>query len=384
MSGTDIKRLLAPIQARENAMAKIRKQAQLGLYLSPNMPLSYNGYSDFVFTAVRGVGKTVIGLETGIILKRKYGYDNVKIYYFRTNDNSIKALLKPDKAVDPYLIHKYDMHISKKGNKVFNDGKLLYEAYPLVSAASIGKGVNLYDNEWFDMDKMTDKDGKLHKRFIVTIWDEFMLDDGVTKKAVGDQTKQYMIYREAIFRDAQRLPYNAVYNFLLANNVSECANVTGRLFNYIPNPNNYKVVKLTRKHAIFWNVPITSAYKEKRANSYNASLISEDDPNYNEVKRDMSMVKKKSTRIYRLTHVIKFSKFPDDWFCLYDDKYIKKYSHEKFRPDKVISMYRNQDELYNIELAKQVLNMSDYRGYMFCDIMSMAAFQAAMKVFKSK
>lgn len=384
MSLLDIKKSIAPIQRRESDIARARKRAQLGLYLSPNMPLSYNGFSDFVFTAVRGVGKTVIGLETGIILKRKYGYDNVKIYYFRTNDNSIKALLKPDKAVDPYLIHKYDMHITKKGNKVFNNGKLLYEAYPLVSAALIGKGVNLYDNEWFDMSKMTDEKGRLHKRFIVTIWDEFMLDDGVAKKAVGDQTKQYMIYREAIFRDAQRLPYNAVYNFLLANNVSECANVTGRLYNYIPNPNNYKVVKLTRKHTIFWNVPITDSYKEKRANSYNAPLISDNDPNYNEVVRDMSMVKKKSTRIYRLTNIIKFSKFKDDWFCVYDNKYIKKYSNEKFKSSKVISMYRNQEELYNIDLAKQVLARSDYRDYMFCDIMSMAAFQAAMKIFKAK
>ena len=73
-----------------------RKKRELGLYLSPNMPLSYNGYSDFVFTAVRGIGKTVIGLETAIILKRKYGYENVKCFYFRLNDNSIKALYLAD------------------------------------------------------------------------------------------------------------------------------------------------------------------------------------------------------------------------------------------------------------------------------------------------
>lgn len=373
-SDTDFKKALHEISKRDR-----RKKAEQGLYLSPNMPLSYNGYSDFVFTAVRGVGKTVIGLETAIILKRKYGYENVKCYYFRTNDNSIKALLQPDKAVDPYLMHKYDMHITKKGNHVYNDGKLLYEAYPLVSAASIGKGVNLYDNKWFDPKYMAGK-----KRFIVTIWDEFMLDEGVGKKSVGDPVKQYMIYREAIFRDAERLPYNAVYNFLLANNVSECANVTGQLFNFIPNPNQHRVTKLTRQHAIFWNVPITEAYKQKRSKSYNAAIIRDDDPNYNAVERDLSMVKKKSTRVYRLTNLIKFSKQKSDWFCVYDKVYIKKYSKEKFKKDKVISMYRNQEELYNPELAKYVLDMNDYRSYMFCDIMSMAAFQAAMKTYKTR
>lgn len=373
-SDIDFKKALHEISKKDR-----RKKAEQGLYLSPNMPFSYNGYSDFVFTAVRGVGKTVIGLETAIILKRKYGYENVKCYYFRTNDNSIKALLQPDKAVDPYLMHKYDMHITKKGNHVYNDGELLYEAYPLVSAASIGKGVNLYDNKWFDPKYMAGK-----KRFIVTIWDEFMLDEGVGKKSVGDPVKQYMIYREAIFRDAERLPYNAVYNFLLANNVSECANVTGQLFNFIPNPNQHRVTKLTRKHAIFWNVPITEAYKQKRSKSYNAAIIRDDDPNYHAVERDLSMVKKKSTRVYRLTNLIKFSKQKSDWFCVYDKVYIKKYSKEKFKKDKVISMYRNQEELYNPELAKHVLDMNDYRSYMFCDIMSMAAFQAAMKTYKTR
>ena len=356
-----------------------RKKRELGLYLSPNMPLSYNGYSDFVFTAVRGIGKTVIGLETAIILKRKYGYESVKCFYFRLNDNSIKALLDPSKAVDPYLVHKYDMHITKKGNKVYNEGKLLYEAYPLVSAVSVGKGVNLYDSDFFNPEKMNGK-----KHFIVTIFDEFVQDEGVGKKSIGDPVKQYIIYREAIFRDAQRLPYNAVYNFLLANNVSECANVTGQLFNFIPNPNIRRIVKLTRKHAIFWNVPITEAYKKKRSNTYNSNIIQQDDPNYHEVERDLSMVKKKSTRIYRLTNIIKFSKFKNDWFCLYDGKYIKKWNKEKFKKEKVIAMYRNQDDLFNPELAKNILEMNDYRSFMFCDIMSMAAFQAAMKAYKNK
>ena len=379
MSPSAIRKLTAPVQARQDAISRARKRVQLGLYLSPNMPLSYNGFSEFVFTAVRGVGKTVIGIEAGLILKRKYGYENVKMFYFRTNDNSIKALLQPDKAVDPYLVHKYDMHVTKKGNKVFNDGKLLYEAYPLVSAASIGKGVNLYDTDFFDPEKMGGK-----KHFIVTIWDEFMLDDGVGRKSIGDPVKQYMIYREAIFRDAQRLPYNAVYNFLLANNVSECANVTGQLFNFIPNPNDRRVIKLTRKHAIFWNVPVTRQYIEKRKNSYNAPLIADDDPNYHDIERDLTMIKKKSTRIYRLTNIIKFSKYKSDWFCVYDNKYVKKYRNEKFKKDKVIAMYRNQEDLFNIDLARRVLDMSDYRAYMFCDIMSMAAFQAAMKTYKAK
>ncbi|MBR2554671.1 MAG: hypothetical protein IKE94_07425 [Aeriscardovia sp.] len=367
------------IKAHAESMRR-RKKVEMGLYLSPNTPLSYNGFSDFVYTSVRGIGKTVIGLETAIILKNKWGWDNVKCYYFRTNADSIKALLTPEKAVDPYLVHKYDLDITKRRNQVYANGKLLYEAYPLVSAASIGKGVNLYDADWFTSYEKTGT-----KKFVVTIWDEFMLDDGLAKKSVGNPVKQYMIYREAVFRDAERLPYNAVYNFLLANNVSECAGVTGELFNYIPDPNKHKIVKLTRKHAMFWNVPVTEAYKKKRSNTYNTSLICDDDPNYNNVVRDLSLVKKKSLRNKKVKYIIAFSKFKSDWFCVYDGGYVKKMTPKQtYNRSKIIPMYRNQDFLFDPDKVKQILEMSDFRQYEFADIMSMAAFQNRMKEYKAK
>ena len=40
------------------------------LYLSPNFVFSYTNMSNFVLTAVRGIGKSVISVETAIILKR--------------------------------------------------------------------------------------------------------------------------------------------------------------------------------------------------------------------------------------------------------------------------------------------------------------------------
>ena len=217
------------------AKAKKAKETKDFLYLTTNMPFSYQGISNFIFTAVRGIGKSVISVETAIILKRKYGYENVKCYYFRLTDQSIKAMLanKAEKAIDPYLINKYDLDITCKGNIVYDHGKTLIEFYPLVSAGSKGKGVNLYDCNFFS-NRPKGKNGKPIKRFVITIWDEFLMAEGVEKKSVGDPVAQYKIYMEAILRDAERLPYNAVYNYFLANSVSECAPITGALFNYIP------------------------------------------------------------------------------------------------------------------------------------------------------
>ena len=371
------------IRAKDEAVRRKKENAlKKMLYLTPEHVFSYHDINNFVYTSIRGVGKSVISVETAIILKRKYGYKNVKCFYFRLTDLSIKAMMKNKaaKAIDPYLIDKYKLEITCKNNIVYDHKEPLIEFYPLVSAGSQGKGVNLYDCNFFP------KSPKDPKRFIVTIWDEFLMAEGIEKKSLGDPVAQYKIYREAILRDAERLPYNAVYNFFLANSVSECASVTGALFNYIPNPNNYNRVKLTRKHALFWNVPVTEAYKEKRKKSYNADIMDFDnDPNYtNIVLRDLELIKKKSTRIRKVTNIIKFTKDKPNWFCLYDGKYIRRYRGETSKRDKVISMRRYLDELFNPEAVKKVIERFDALDFKYCDIMSQALFQAQLKLIKQK
>lgn len=359
---------------------KRKERAKLGLYLTPNHVFSYHGFTDFIYTAVRGVGKTVIAMETAIILKEKYGYENVKVYYFRLTDLSIKALLSNNarEAVDPYLIDKYDLNITKRGNMVYNKGKPLFEAFALTSAGSKGKGINLYDCNWFKGDK---------KRFIVTIWDEFLMAEGVEKRSIGDPVSQYKIYREAIYRDAE-VPkdYDAVYNFLLANNVSECAAVTGAMYNYIPNPENHRRVKLTRKHAMFWNVPITEAYLDKRSRSVNSNIMDyENDPNYAAVEKDLSLIKPKKTRIRRVSAVIMFDNYDKGkWFCLYDGKYIKKYNNETVRKNLYLPMKRHLDALFNQETVANIFEIYDTRGFMYTDLISMSTFQSQMKLLKNK
>lgn len=365
---------------------QIKKNKELGLYLNTNHIFSYKNITDYIYTAVRGIGKSVISVETAIILKRKYGYDNVKCYYFRLKDDSIKAMLanKANKAIDPYLVKKYNLDITCKNNVVYDHGKVLIEFYPLVSAGSKGKGVNLYDCNFFNK---RDSKGNRVKTFVVTIWDEFLMADGVEKKSIGDPVEQYKIYKEAILRDAEVIKdYNAVYNFLLANNVSECANITGALYNYIPDPNNHRRVFLTRKRAMFWNVPVSDAYLEKRKNSYNANILDyENDVNYSDVKKDLSLIKDKKTRIHRVTMLLKFDKYDKKkWFTIYDGKYIRQYRGETVNKNIVTPMKRYLDELYNPDLVKVIFDMYDSRAFMYCDLMSYSLFTSQLKLLKAK
>lgn len=364
------------------------KAAKLGLYLTPHALMGYHNITDYVVIGARGRGKSVFSLDAAIGCAEKYGYENVKIFYFRVSDTSVKAMLanKGAKAIDPILMHKYNMDITTKNNILYNRKKPLIEFYPLVTAAKVGKGVNLYDAEFLNKRPLDYRTGKPIKRFIFMIIDEFLMAEGVERKTVGSPVAQFKIYREAILRDQERLDYDAVKIFYLANAVSECAEFMGTLFNYIPTPGDFGIKKLSRRHCIVWNVPNTEEYIAKRKRSYNADIIDfENDPNYtNVIKRDMESIMPKSQRLNKVTMVLMFSKYPQDWFSIYDDKYIRTYRKESIKKDLYVPMRRHLDGLFNPDLVKNIFDMYDVKAFMYADIMSQAKFGVQMKLIRSK
>ena len=367
--------------------AEYEKYSKLGLYLNPHAIMGYHDITHFLLLGSRGRGKSVVSLDAPIAAKKKYGYENVKIFYFRLSDLSVKAMLANHaaKAIDPILVHKYNLDITTKVNTVYDHGKPLIEFFSLVSAGKVGKGVNLYDADFLNK-RPLGKDGKPIKRFIFLILDEFLLAEGIEKKTTGNPVEQWKIYLESILRDQERLDYDAVRIFYLANSVSECANFMGQLFNYIPTPGDFGIKKLTRKHAIVWNIPNSQAYIDKRKKSYTADVLDyEDDPNYtNIVKRDLETIKPKQVRLHRVTNIIKFSKQQSDWYCLYDSLYIRKYRGETVNPNIMISMVRHLDNFFNQEIVKNVFDRYDARAFMYADLISQASFSAKMKELKNK
>ena len=370
---------------------KYDKASKLGLYLTPHAIMGYHNITDFVIMGSRGRGKSVISLDAPISYKKKYGYENVKIYYFRVSDLSIKAMLSNNgkDAVDPILVHKYNLDINKKKkypNMLWDGDKPLIEFYSLVSAAKAGKGRALYDYDFLNNRPIDKRTGKPIKRFIFFIIDEFLMAEGVEKKTVGSPVEQFRIYRETILRDQEKLDYDAVRIFYLANAVSECADFMGVLFNYIPTPGDFGIKKLTRRNCVVWNVPNSEAYIEKRKKSYNANIIDFDnDPNYtNIIKRDMDLIKPKKTKIHKVSMVLMFDKTEDTWFSVYDGKYIREYRKECVKKQIYVPMRRHLKGIFNQELVKDIFDMYDAKAFMYCDIMSMAKFGVKMKELKNK
>ena len=111
----------------------------------------------------------------------------------------------------------------------------------------------------------------------------------------------------------------------------------------------------------------------------------ENDPNYtNIIKRDLETIKPKNLQIHKVSSIIMFGKEKDKWFCVYDGKYIREYRNECVKKDKYIPMIRHLEKLFNPDLVKNIFEIYDARGFMFCDIISQAKFAASMKQLKNK
>lgn len=383
--------------AKERAQARKQEREQVNNakvmkseYLSSRPMMGYDKrYVHFIFAGARGRGKSVLALDAPIASCKKYGYENNKIFFFRLSDMSIKALLqnKASNLIDPILVDKYKMEITRKANVVFDHGKKLLEVYSLASAAKM-KGQALFDYNFLNNRPIDPKTGKPVKRFVWLILDEFQMAEGLENKSAATRSTAalFKMYTEIITRDQQFLDYPAVRCIYLANTVSESSTFTSEMWGFYMPPGDFRIKKCPRKNAVFFNVPNSERYIEKRKASVMGSITDfENDSNYsNQIAMDMKVIKPKRTRLIKVTYLIKFSKRPEDWFCLYDNKYLRKYRGESIKKDKVIAMRRHIDEVFNSALITDVFDRYDVKDYMYADIISMACFRARMSELKAK
>lgn len=367
---------------------KYNEDTNKGVYLERHSFQGWHGIYHYYLLGARGRGKSVSTMDEVIWAKEKYGYENVKCYYFRVSDLSTKALVANNAkdSVDGVLRSRWSMDITKKSNVVYNHGKPLFEAYSLVSAAKTGKGIALYDASFLNQRPINPKTGKPIKRFIYIIVDEFILAEGIEKKSIGDPYSQWLTFRETILRDQEKLDYDAVKIFYCANSVGDASTWLGRHLNFLPEPGKFGKYKFPLKHAVIFYDQPSKKYLEKRKNSMMGSDIDcENDSNYTNIADcDRDSLKKKNVRISRVTMLIKFSTKPADWFCLYDNKYIRKYQGETVRKTLMLAMVRNIDEVFLPDVVKALWEAYELREFLYCDLTTQASFKSHMKLLKVK
>lgn len=361
-----------------------RMRYQAKLYYTLDSALGIDWATWIWAVGARGRGKSFSALETVTRYYKKYGAENVKIYYFRISDLSVQAMLanRGSKAVDAKIQRKYGLELSVHGNVLHDHEKPFITFYPLVSAAKKGKGVAEYDDEFLGNRPIDPKTGKPIKRFVFIIIDEFMMAEGLEKKSVGNPVDQFKIYIENILRDQERLDYPAVRIFGCANAVSECSDFLSQLCNFIPEkPGRYF---LKRRHAIVDNIENSQAYIEKRKKSIGGDIMDyENDSNYtNVVKRDLETLKPKNRKLRKPTAIIKFTKDKSGWFTVWDSEIIKKYSGQVVNQGSIIAMRRYLDTFFSEDLVLQVIERYDARGFLYNDLISQSAFASYLKQIK--
>jgi hypothetical protein len=365
--------------------ARVRQKQQekydkMGLYFTTRSAMGIPWWTWYWMIGARGRGKSFSAIETVLQYVRKYGQENVKCYYMRISDASVKAMLNDNarKAIDAVLVRKYGLDLSVHGYSVYNHGTPFIDFYPLVSAAKKGKGVAEYDPDFL----MKQPEGV--RRYVFILIDEFMTDETQEKKSVGNPYKQFRIYVENILRDQAQLDYRAVMCMGCANNVSECNEFLAQLAGFIPS--EVGRYKLKRKHMLIDLIPNSKAYLEKRRQSIGADIMDYDeDENYtNIVKQDMEQIRDKHKPLKKVSAIIKFSKDSKEWFTEWDGFIIRRYTGQPFKPEQALPMRRYLDSVFDADRVLNVFEKHDAKAYQYNDLMTKALFQAYMKSLRAR
>ena len=321
----------------------------------------------FIIAGGRETGKSFSCSEFIINQWRK---KRRRFFWLRLSEVSKNKLLQNncDKLFNAVLRRRYNLDTCRVGNDVYevlkrdDKGKVIKKAkmgtVMALSEMAKDKGVEYYDHEYKG-------------------WTNIIVDE---------------ICREKRERDTFDVTYN------LANQIEHivrskwqkvrvimCCNMCSDLADVLPNlefiPVDYGRYKLKNKNAVIDYLPVTDAYKKRRAKALANQLLGFGDGNFNNaIKRDEKTLF--SGKCVKPTAIIKFTKNSDDWFTLWDNKVIARYKNEKVNTS--IAMRRYIDEVFNVDTRDMIMEMLDVRLLMYKDLVSQSQFLKRMKEVRAQ
>lgn len=308
----------------------------------------------------RMTGKSYSCAEFICRQKKKYG-DDVKVYWMRIADTSIKELLrnKADKMIDPDLKRKYHLNLTTKGYEVYNNNKIFISAYPLASFGKL-KGVGFFDKDF-------------KGRYIIVL-DEFQLEIG-EKRTSFDILYNFIGMCENLVRTTK----NNIKVLLCGNTLEEASTVM-KAFNFLPE--KFGRFYLHSKRCVIDNIEPTEEYLKDRMGSI-ASLLGGDSlSNYcNELKKDTKLIDK--SRRIKPTLIIQFTKDESNWYTVWDGDIIAKYKGEHLDEGCKIAMRPYLGIYFNTERRQMVFDRYDVQSWRFNNLITQAYFEGEMKLLKA-
>lgn len=342
---------------------KARKRAQErranSRFYNVNSLLGNDWAMFYVIIGGRMTGKSYALTDFLCRRKKRLGAD-CKNYWMRISETSTQAMLqnKADKLVDPDLKRKYDLDLTTKGMEVYDHGERFMTVLPLSQFGKL-KGVGFYDKDF--------------KGEINIVLDEFQLE-------IGERRTSFSILYNfmGMIENIARTTKTKIRIFLVGNTLEEASTVL-KAFNFLPE--KFGRFYLKSKRCVIDNLEPTEEYLKDRKGSAADILGGDSMSNYtNELTKDTKLIYK--GRLVRPTAIIKFTKDPANWYCVWDGQVIKRYNREKV--DRIIAMRPYINEFYSMELRKMVIDQYDAKGWKFANLIVQSYFQGDLEMIRTK
>ena len=296
--------------------------------------------------------------------------------WLRLTEKAAGKLLQnnAEKLVDPDLRRKYDLDLITNGNNVYEvtkrtkpdkNGKTKILEKKLM--ASVYALSTFYNDKGsiFDKDFLNDP----NMRYNVAV-DEFEREKG--EKNTFNILYSLVNQLENLLRSSKE----RVRIFFLGNTLEEASDILCA-FNFIPE--SFGIFKLKSKRCVIHNIAPTEEYKERRKGTIADILMPTASTFTNKIDTDNSLINK--SQLIAPNYVIKFTKDKGHWYTVWNSNIVTKYNGEK-KP--VIAMRPYLDEVFNVDVQKNMIILFDTRSLQFRNLITFKQFQSDMEELKPR
>lgn len=296
--------------------------------------------------------------------------------WLRLTETQARKLLQnnAEKLVDPDLRRKYDLDLITNGNNVYEvtkrtkpdkngktkilEKKLMARVYALSTFYSDKGSI-------FDKDFLLDP----NMRYNIAV-DEFEREKG--EKNTFDILYSLVNQLENLVRSTKE----RIRIFFMGNTLEEASDILCA-FNFIPE--EFGIFKLKSKRAVIHNIAPSEEYKKRRQGTIADILMPTASTFTNKIDTDTSLINK--TQLIAPSYVIKFKKDKGHWYTVWNSNIVTKYNGEK-KP--VIAMRPYLDEVFNVEIQKNMITLFDTRSLQFRNLITFKQFQTDMEELKPR
>lgn len=324
----------------------------------------------YVLLGGREAGKSYAVTQFYCNQFKKYGRP---FYWLRLTEASKNKLLQnnAEKLVDPDIRRNLHLDLETNGDNVYNvkrdkKGKVIEKTLMCrvlaLSTFYSDKGSGLFDKDFLNDPNM----------YYNICLDEMNREKNERK--TFDILYAFVNQIENVIRSTKR----RVRIIMIGNTLEEASDLMVG-FNFVPE--DFGRYYLKKKRCVIDYIPLTEAYKLRRAGTVADILTPEASTFTNEIKMDISLITKE--KLYKPTQIIKFyNNDKSTWFTVWDSYKIAPYNGEKISSE--IRMVPYEGGIFDKKLVDKVYVLWATNSYRFKNLLTQKKFKKQLELLKPK